>query len=172
VEWARTNGYKIIIVGGRDATMAAGLLASNNVPVIFQATFTEPRDNEAYDANIKAPEMLRQAGVKVAFSVGAASFDAPMAKNLPYLAAQSVAFGLPESEALKGLTLYPAQLLGVDKELGSIEAGKDATLFVCSGEILDIRARVTRMWIAGHEVGLESRHTRLYEKYRNRPAGK
>jgi imidazolonepropionase-like amidohydrolase len=95
-----------------------------------------------------------------------------MAKNLPYLAAQAVAFGLPESDALKGLTLYPAQILGVDKRLGSIEPGKEATLFVCDGNILDIRANVTHLWIAGKEVSLETRHTRLYEKYKNRPLPK
>ena len=92
-----------------------------------------------------------------------------MIRNLPYLAAQAVAFGLPEAEALKGLTLYPAQCVGVADRLGSLEAGKDATLFAADGDILDIRSRVQRMWIAGREVSLESRHTRLYEKYKNRP---
>jgi len=76
---------------------------------------------------------------------------------------------LPEAEALKGLTLYPAQCAGVAGRLGSLEAGKDATLFATDGDILDIRSRVQRMWIAGREVSLESRHTRLYEKYKNRP---
>ena len=170
VAWAQTNDFKIIIVGGRDAVLATNLLAAQKIPVVYEYTFNLPtHDYDAYDANFRAAEVLRAAGVKVAFSIGNSSFDAAMAKNLPYLAAQSVAFGLPESEALKGITLYPAQLLGVDKRLGSIEAGKEATLFVCDGNILDIRANVKRMWIAGHEVSLESRHTRLYEKYKNRP---
>jgi imidazolonepropionase-like amidohydrolase len=109
---------------------------------------------------------LQQAGVTVLFGVGR---DASFERNLPYTAAQAIAFGLPEAEALKGLTLYPAQLMGVVDRLGSIEAGKDATLFVCNGNIFDLRANVTRMWIAGKEVSLENRHTRLYEKYKNRP---
>ena len=91
---------------------------------------------------------------------------------MPYFASQAVAFGYPEDEAEKGLTFYPAQVLGVDKRLGSIEQGKEATLFVCDGDILDIRAHVTHVWIAGKEVSLENRHTRLYEKYKNRPAPK
>ena len=70
---------------------------------------------------------------------------------------------------MRGLTLYPAQMLGVEDRLGSLEVGKEASFFVADGDILDIRSHVTRMWIAGKEVGLESRHTRLYEKYRNRP---
>jgi len=97
---------------------------------------------------------------------------APMSKNLPYEAAQAVAFGFPEPEALKALTLYPAQLLGVANRLGSIEPGKEATLFAADGDILDIRANVKQMWIAGRPVSLESRHTRLYEKYKNRPPPK
>jgi imidazolonepropionase-like amidohydrolase len=92
-----------------------------------------------------------------------------MARNLPYSAAQAVAFGLPEDEALKGLTLYPAQPAGVGDRLGSIAPGKEATLFAADGNILDIRSNVKRMWVAGREIGLESRHTRLYERYKNRP---
>ena len=95
--------------------------------------------------------------------------DAALTKNLPYAAAQAVAFGLPEAEALKGLTLYPAQLAGVADRLGSIDPGKEATLFTSDRSILDARAQVTHLWVAGKEVSLESRHTRLYEKYRAKP---
>src|SRR5207248_6858430 len=140
------------------------------VPVVFAHTFTQPvRDTEAYDIHFKSAELLRRAGVKVAFSFGADSFNAAMARNLPYSAAQSVAFGLPELEALKGLTLYPAQIAGVADRLGSLEPGKEATFFAADGSILDIRSNVKRMWIAGKEISLETRHTRLYEKYKSRP---
>src|SRR5207245_4121021 len=141
----------------------ANLLATNKIPVIYGQTFTLPsRDTASYDVQFSAPEVLRKAGVQVAFSFGTNSFDAPLARNLPYSAAQAVAFGLPEAEALKGLTLYPAQLAGVADRLGSIEPGKEATLFAVEGKLLDIRPQVKRMWIAGKEINLESRHTRLY----------
>jgi len=170
VNWAATNYYKIILAGGRDAWMAPGLLASNGIPVIYEHTFTQPvRDTEPYDVHFSAPEVLRKAGVQVAFSIGSDSFSAALIKNLPYSAAQAVAFGLPEAEAVKGLTLYPAQFAGVSDRLGSIEVGKEATLFASDGGILDIRAHVQRMWLAGKEISLENRHTRLYEKYKNRP---
>ena len=110
--------------------------------------------------------------MKVIFSQGLGGEEAATIRNLPYAAAQAVAFGLPEDEALKGITLYPAEILGVADRLGSIEAGKEATLFAADGNILDIRSNVKRMWIAGREVNLESRHTRLYEKYRARPRAK
>jgi imidazolonepropionase-like amidohydrolase len=172
VDWAETNHYKMILVGGRDAWMNADLLASKKIPVVYSDTFTLPsHDTESYDVHFKAPEILRKAGVQVVFGNGLSSMDAALTKNLPYSAAQAVAFGMPEAEALKGITLYPAQLAGVADRLGSIETGKEATLFAADGEILDIRAHVVRMWVAGKEVSLESRHSRFYDKYKNRPRG-
>jgi imidazolonepropionase-like amidohydrolase len=170
ITWSTTNQLKMTLAGGRDAWMLASLLAANQIPVIYEHTYTQPsRDTESYDVHFKAPSILQQAGVKVVFSIGHRAFDAPLVRNLPYSAAQAVAFGLPESEAVKGLTLYPAQLAGVGNRLGSIEVGKDATLFAVEGDILDTRAQVKHLWLGGKEVGLETRHTRLYEKYENRP---
>lgn len=168
--WAEAGRYRLVIAGGRDAWIVAEALASERVPVIYDQIFTQPfRDTDAYDLPFKAPSILQKAGVKVAFSHGLSGMQAATVRNLPHDAAQAMAFGLPEIEALKGITLYPAQILSVADRLGSIEAGKDATLIVADGGILDIRSRVTQMWIAGKEVSLETRHTRLYEKYRNRP---
>ncbi len=166
VSWAATNQYKILLADARDAWKIAGLLATNNIPVIFSHVFTQPvRETDVYDVHFRAPDVLSKAGVKVVFSGGGGS----LVKNLPYAAAQAVAFGLPADAALKGITLYPAQLAGVAGRLGSIEAGKEATLFAADGDILDIRSNVKRTWIAGQEVTLENRHTRLYVKYQQRP---
>ena len=168
VKWAETNGFKITIAGGRDAWKVADLLTTNRVSVIYDSTFSLPsRDTDSYDVQYSAPSVLQKAGVTVAFAVGSRS--ASLAKNLPYEAAQAVAFGLPAEEALKGITLYPAQIAGVSERLGSIEAGKEATFFAADGDILDVRANVKRMWIASKEVSLDNRHTRLYEKYKSRP---
>jgi imidazolonepropionase-like amidohydrolase len=167
VNWAATNQIKTVLADGRDAWMCAELLATNKIPVIYENIFTPPtRDTESYDVHFAAPEVLRKAGATVIFGTG---YWAPMSRNLPYSASQAIAFGLPEEEALKGLTLYPAEIFGVTNQIGSIDAGKDATLFICDGSIFDLRANVKRMWIAGHEISLENRHTRLYEKYQNRP---
>jgi len=171
--WAGQRKYKIAIAGGRDAWRVADELARAKVPVVFESTFDQPaRDTDSYDAHFKAAATMQKAGVKVLFSQGPGSSAAAFARNVPYLAAQSVAFGLPESEALKGLTLYPAQVLGLADRLGSLEAGKEATFFASAGNILDLRSNVKRMWIAGHEAPLDSRHTRLHEKYKGRPAAK
>jgi imidazolonepropionase-like amidohydrolase len=166
VAWATTNQVKMILVEGRDAWRVTGLLASNNIPVIFNRVFTLPsQDTDGYDVQFRAAGILSQAGVKFTFSGDGGS----LVKNLPYTAAQAVAFGLPAEEAVKALTLYPAQIAGVADKLGSIKIGKDATFFVTTGDILDIRSVVKQMWIGGKEVSLENRHTRLYEKYKSRP---
>ena len=171
--WAAPHKYRIVIAGGRDAWRVADELAAAKVPVIFESTFDQPiRDTDAYDAQFKGAALLHKAGVHVLFSEGPGASGATFARNTPYAAAQAVAFGLPEAEALKGLTLYPAQVLGLDSRLGSLEVNKEATFFACDGHILDLRANVKRMWIAGREVSLDSRHTRLYEKYQARPAAK
>lgn len=169
--WAESRKYKIVIAGGRDAWRVAEELAAKNVAVIFESTFDQPaRDTDAYDSHFKGAATLHKAGVKVLFSEGSGASNATSARNTPYSAAQAVAFGLPEAEALKGLTLYPAQVLGLENRLGSLEADKEATFFASDGNILDLRTNVKRMWIAGREVPLDSRHTRLYEKYKGRPA--
>ncbi|MBM3833914.1 MAG: amidohydrolase family protein [Verrucomicrobia bacterium] len=173
VNWAVGRNYRIILAGGRDAWMVASLLAEHKVPVIYEAMFDLPaRDIEPYDVHFKTPGLLQKAGVTVIFSQGAGATPATQVRNLPYAAAQAAAFGLPADEALKGITLYPARILQVADRLGSIETGKDATLFAADGDILDIRSRVTRIWIGGREVSLQSRHTRLFEKYKGRPSSK
>lgn len=170
VNWAVTNHLHMVLAGGMDAWRVAGLLAANNIPVIYEQEFTQPvRDFEPLDVHYTAPEVLRRAGVRVIFATGGSAFEAAMARNLPYHAAQAIAYGYPEEEALKSLTLYPAQTLGVDGRLGSIAAGRDATLLICDGSLFDLRTHVQRLWIAGREINLQSRHTRLYDKYRNRP---
>jgi imidazolonepropionase-like amidohydrolase len=169
LDWAKKRGYRIAIYGGRDAWRMAAQLGEADVPVVYDHVFTLPTPDTAhYDVHFKAPAVLHQAGVKLSFSQGG-RFEAASLRNLPYAAAQAVAFGLPESEAIKGLTLYPAEFLGVADRLGSIEPGKEATIFASDGDIFDIRSQVKRMWVAGEEIDLESRHTRLYEKYRTRP---
>ena len=170
IEWSMEEKYSMVLVGGRDAWMLADLLARNEIPVIYEHTFTLPQQDVApYDVQFKAPKVLVDAGVQVIFSEGSNRFAASAVRNLPNSAAQAVAFGLDKNMAIKGLTIHPAQLLGLEKVLGSIETGKEASLIALNGELLDIRAQVTHMWIKGKPVSLSSRHTRLYEKYRNRP---
>lgn len=170
VEWAVGRKLRVVLAGGRDAWRIPEFLVKHGVPVAYHDVFTLPlRDVDPYDVHYAAPGSLAKAGVTVAFGAGTDRFGATGLRNVPYAAAQAVAFGMSAEEALRGLTLVPARMLGIADRVGSLEPGKEATLFVADGDILDIRTQVRRMWIAGREVSLDSRHTRLHDRYRSRP---
>jgi len=174
LKWSESQPrLRIVIVGGRDAWMLAAELAQRKIAVIYTEVFDLPaRGSDAYDVQVSAPAVLHQAGVTVAISEGLDRASASGQRNLPYIAAQAAAFGLPTDAALAAITLIPAQLHGISDTLGSIEPGKDASLFTASGDILDIRSEVKQLWISGVEQSLETRHTRLAAKYRARPPAK
>lgn len=171
IKWAQDRSLDIVLVGCRESSDAVKEIATAQVPVIFDSIFTVPnRDEYAYDRQFAVPGRLAEAGIRIAFGVTGWRGDAAsQSRNLPYDAAQAVAFGLDRNAALQALTLDAAKILGVADSVGSIEEGKVATLIAVDGDVLDIRSNVKRMWIGGEEVSLESRHTRLFEKYQNRP---
>jgi imidazolonepropionase-like amidohydrolase len=171
LKWSATHPrLRLILEGGRDAWMLAGELAQRKIPVIYSEIFTLPgQSSDAYDLQFRAPSLLEKAGVTVAISESSGK-SASSQRNLPYTAAQAAAFGFSREAALAAITLVPAQLHGVGDLLGSIEVGKEASLFAATGDILDIRSQVKRLWISGAEQSLESRHTRLADRYRSRPA--
>lgn len=170
INWASTNQVKIVICGGEDAWRAPELLKTNNVPVIYEHTLERPsRDTDAHDQPFKTPAQLQQAGVEFALTLGMGRFSASIARDLSHAAAHASRYGLADEDAIRAITLTPARILGVANRIGSIEKGKLASMIATDGPLLDIRTNVKRMWIAGQEVNLESRHTRLYERYRKRP---
>jgi imidazolonepropionase-like amidohydrolase len=107
-------------------------------------------------------------GVRFAIAYGGGGATTSNERNLPYEAAKSAAHGLPKDEALKAVTLYPAQILGIDDRVGSLEVGKLATLFITDGDPLDLRTQVLEVFIDGREVDLSSRHTQLHKKYKKK----
>lgn len=161
--------FDLVIVGGDDAWRIADVLAERNVPVIVGAVHIPPQRRwEGYSTPSENPVRLHQAGVKVAIANLGGTFEAPHERNLPYQAAEAVAWGLDPEEALRMITLYPAEILGIDDRVGSLEIGKDATFIVTDGNPLDIRTQVRRAFIQGREIDLSSRHTALYAKYAER----
>ena len=129
----------------------------------------EPAD--PYDAPFANPARLHEAGVAFAIKSGGRGPDQSTAsRNLPYEAAIAVAYGLPEAEALKAVTLYPAQILGVADRLGTLEVGKRANLVITAGHLLQPTTVVKSLFIGGKPLAPESRHTRLYARYQQRLA--
>jgi len=171
LEWAATEHVRIIIEGGVDAWRVADELARRDVPVIVGNVLSMPRDSEPFDVNYRTPQRLHEAGVRFAIVPRTGGRDAGHARNLPWVAAKAVAYGLPADAALKALTLWPAEILGVADRLGSIEPGKDGTLIVTDGDPLDGRTSVHQAFIRGRPVDLTDRQKRLYERYRRKPRG-
>ena len=164
--WAKEENLKVVIGGGRDAWRAATELAAAGVPVILDPVIGLPtRADEPYDATFASAATLAKAGVRFAINEG----DSQFARNLAHHASVAMAYGLSREKALESITLEPARILGVADRLGSLEPGKDGTLFVASGDLLDFRHVVEAAWVDGRQLDLSDRHKKLYERYRNRP---
>jgi imidazolonepropionase-like amidohydrolase len=171
VEWAEEEGLRLVLAGAGDMWRVADLLAEKDIPVLLTGVLSLPtRRDEPYDTPYVAAARLHRAGVRFAFAGSGGGFGAANARNLPYHAAMAVAFGLPRDEALRALTLRPAEILGLDHALGSIEPGKSASLMIADGDPLEIRTQVERLFIDGREADLgRSKHYRLYQRYASRP---
>ena len=156
---------KVVISGGEDAWKVRTLLAEKNVPLILGSIESAPGDSVPYDAIYAQPGLLYDAGVKFAFSTGNGS----NARHVAFHAALAVAYGLPADGALKALTIWPAEMFGADKEIGTIATGKLANLFITTGDPLDLRTQVVEVFIKGRQVPDDDRHNRLYLKYKARP---
>jgi imidazolonepropionase-like amidohydrolase len=165
IAFAEQEKLKLIIAGGYDAPLAADLLKRHAIPVIVGGVYRVPRRRgDDYDAAYSLPARLHAAGIRYCIS-SQDRHGASSVRNLPYHAATAVAYGLAADEALKAITLYPAQILGLADRVGSLEVGKHATLFVATGDPLDTPTQVEAAWIAGRKVELNDRHKRLYRKY-------
>ena len=166
VALAQREALRLVIVGGYDAEPCAALLKKHNVPVIVTGTHRLPRRrHSAYDEPYTLPARLKQAGVRFCLA-GYDRFSASAIRNLPQHAGTAAAFGLSAEDAVRAITLDAAEILGIADRVGSLEPGKDATIIVTEGDVLEIASRVQRAWIAGREVSLDSRQKRLYRKYR------
>jgi len=166
IKFAEEMKLKPIILGGNDAWKVAGLLKEKNVPVILTGVFSLPsREDDPYDTLYENAAKLKQAGVLFAISTGDSG---PEVRNLPQYAGMAAAFGLSKADALKAVTLYPAQIMNVADRLGSIEVGKIANVVVTDGDLLEIRTRIRYLFIDGRPVVLSSRHTELNDSFKDR----
>lgn len=166
VYWSVKQNIKIAILGGRDSWRTTELLKEKNIPVIYESVLSVPaRRFEDYDQPYKTPKLLFDAGIKFCITNSTSPFQTPHLRDLPYHASMASAFGLNAEEAIKSITLSTAEILGIDTNVGSLETGKDATLFISNGDILDIRSNVEQAFINGKKIDMSDRHKMLYKKY-------
>jgi imidazolonepropionase-like amidohydrolase len=163
VRWAREEGVRLVILGGRDAIHVADHLAEQDIPVILTETMSPPeREWEPYDAAYARAAQLHARGVRIAISGGS---SAPYTNRLPYEAGVAVAFGLPEEVALEAVTINAARFLGIEDRVGSLEPGKDATLLITTGSPLDYLSDIEQAYIQGREIDMRDIHRFFFEKY-------
>ncbi len=171
LDWAQDQGFEnIVLVATSDVQHIATRLADANIPVILKNVYALPmRRHEGYDASFIAPAKLAEAGVKFAIADATTGMDVANARNLPFQAGSAVAHGLDVDTALKSVTLWPAEILGVADQLGSLAPGKRASLFAANGHPLEPMTQITHVWIDGQAYDLSAVKGRaMYERYRQR----
>lgn len=166
IEFCDKQKLKMILAGGEEAYKVKDLLRSKDIPVILRPMLTEPpEEDDPYDVLLTQPSVLAAAGVR--FAIG--SFDNAFARRLGQNAANAVAYGLPYDEALKAVTIYPAEIFGLADQVGTLETGKIANVIVTNGDPLELTTDVKYLFIKGQPTSLDNKQLRLYEKYLNRP---
>jgi len=166
VEFCDKQKLKMILAGGAEAYKVKDLLRSKNIPVILRPMLSSPPDeDDPYDRELTEPAELAAAGVKFAI----ASFDNSFARRLGQNAANAVAHGLAYDEALRAVTINPAQIFGLGSQIGTLEQGKIANIIVTDGDPLELTTDVRYLFIKGQLTSTQNKHQRLYEKYANRP---
>lgn len=168
IEWVEENDVQAILSGVSEGWRVAEEIAAADIPVIAGPVLSTPtRSSDRYDRPYQNPGIMSKAGVKVALSAGGAE----NIRNLPYNAGFAAAYGMGREEALRAITIVPAEIFGVADSMGSLEAGKDATLFVTNGDPFETKTDVKYVFINGWNIPLESRQTRLYEEFLERQPG-
>lgn len=163
VSFGKQMGVSVIIVGGKESYLVTEVLKENNVPVILRETQTLPdKDEDDVYLPYKLPKMLQDAGVLY----GLTGTGFWRQRNLPFEAGQAVGYGLTKEQAVSMITLNNARILGIDKTTGSLETGKDANLFISTGDALDmITLNIETAFIQGRNINLDNLHKQLYRKF-------
>lgn len=165
--WAAERGLEAAVLGGRDVLSYLDLVKRHDVRVAITGTHRLPtRRDVSYASTYELPRLLEEAGVK--WCLTGSDRDSSNLRNVPYEAAAAVGYGLSPEAALRSITLSAAEFLGVEDRVGSLDVGKDATLFVSDGDPLELTTVIERAWVQGRSVVLEDKQTQLAEKYRER----
>ena len=170
VQFAKENGIKkMVIVGGYEAYKTAELLQKNNIGVLLKRVHDMPEnDDHDIDLPYKAAKLLTDKGVLVGLE-NSGAHERMNTRNLPFLAGTCAAYGMDKEKALQLITSNTAKILGIDAQCGTLEQGKDATLFISEGDALDMRTnKLTNAFIQGRMISLETHQTKLNDKYKTK----
>ena len=170
VNFSKTNGVKkVVIVGGFEAYKTADLLQKNNIGVLLKRVHNMPEsDDQDVDLPYKMAKLLIDKGILVGLE-NSGDMERMQTRNLPFLAGTCAAYGLDKEQALQLITSNTAKILGIDSQCGTLEQGKDATLFISEGDALDMRTnKLIHAFIQGRMISLETHQSQLYAKYKEK----
>ncbi|HWI93359.1 MAG TPA: amidohydrolase family protein [Flavisolibacter sp.] len=167
LDFVKEFGFDMVIVGGSDSWQIADLLKQNNVAVILNQMHSLPTaEDDDVDQPYKTPALLQKAGVTFAIND---EDEQNRGRNLMFNAGTAATYGLTKEQALQAITLNAAKCLGIDKQTGSIEVGKDANIIISDGDILDMRTSlVTDAFIQGRKIDLNDKQKQLNDRYLKR----
>lgn len=160
---AREEGLKLILEGAEEGWRVAADIAAAKVPVIIDAQAALPSSFESLGTSLHNAQRLNRAGVSVSIM---GSRDYNNLRQSRMNAGTAVAHGLPYQAALQSITLNPAKLWGVDRDLGSLEVGKIADVVIWTGEPMEGASYPTAVFIAGVSQPMTSRSTALAARYK------
>ncbi len=167
IKFVQEEKIKAIFRGCVQGGKVAAKIKEAGIPVIIGDLYTGPLEPEdGYDAPFRNVSEMAKAGVQICFSSG---YDPALGKDLTFHAARAVAFGLDRDEAIRALTINPARIFGIDDRVGSLKVGKDADLFITTGDPLDLRSEVKHLFINGKDMDLGNWWQTLYDTWKKRP---
>src|SRR5258706_483339 len=171
LKWVKERKIgKVVLTGVAEGWRVADQISKAKIPVITGSILELPtREYDRYDQAYANAGMLKKVGVKVAIRSDERSNQ--NYRNLPYHAGFAVAYGMDKTEALRAITIVPAEIFGVADKLGSIEIGKSATLFVCDGDPFETKTQIKQVFIDGWQIPMSSRQTLLYDEFLKREPG-
>lgn len=166
IEWTKTQPeLRFVLSSVAEGWRVADAIAEANIPVLAGPVLRLPsRDHDHYESAYQNPGLMNKAGVKVAIRTG----DTENVRNLPFNAGYAATYGMGREEALRAVTIVPAEIFGVADKLGSLEVGKMANVVVADGDMLETMTRVEHVFINGFKVPIESRHTQLHQQFLDR----
>ncbi len=165
IEWLENKDVEAIFYGVAEGWRVADKIAKANIPVITGPVLSIPsRESDRYNTAYSNPAKMLEAGVKVALRTGSSE----NVRNLPFHAGFAAAYGMGIDEALKAVSIYPAEIFKVDDQLGSLEIGKNATLFIADGDPFEPKTQILQVYIDGYKIPMTNRHIRLYQEFLDR----
>ena len=168
IKWVEENKLDVIFTGVSEGYRVTKELAKAGMPVVTGPVLSIPgRSSASYDIAYKNASIMQKAGIKVAIRTN----ETENVRNLPFNAGFAAAYGMGIEEALKAITIIPAEIFGVSDKMGSLEKGKIANVFVSDGDPFETKTKIEHLFISGYKIPLESRHTLLYDEFLKRDPG-